>query len=266
MTDNTQQTTTNAPSLVRTFADRYSVEPGKLLDTLKNTAFKQSDNQQVSDQQMMALLVVANQYKLNPFTKEIYAFPSKGGIQPIVSIDGWMKIINDHPEFDGMKFKDHLDEGGKLTAVTCCIYRKDRTHPIEVTEYLSECSKGTEPWKKWPARMLRHKAAIQCARYAFSFSGIVDPDEAERIIDVSSGEKPQRGQDLPAMSDEEFSSKLPTWQSVVESGKKVPDEIITMLSSKYALTEGQRQQIRDLDNVLDAEYTHIEKEDENENA
>jgi len=29
--------------------------------------------------------------------------------------------------------------------------------------------------------MLRHKATIQAARYAFGFSGIVDQDEAERI-------------------------------------------------------------------------------------
>jgi hypothetical protein len=32
--------------------------------------------------------------------------------------------------------------------------------------------------------MLRHKAAIQAARYAFSFSGIIDPEEAERSPDV----------------------------------------------------------------------------------
>jgi hypothetical protein len=29
--------------------------------------------------------------------------------------------------------------------------------------------------------MLRHKAAIQAARYGFGFSGIYEPDEAERI-------------------------------------------------------------------------------------
>ena len=29
--------------------------------------------------------------------------------------------------------------------------------------------------------MLRHKAAIQSIRYAFGFSGIVDPDEADRM-------------------------------------------------------------------------------------
>jgi hypothetical protein len=61
------------------------------------------------------------------------------------------------------------------------VHRKDRSHPVEVTEYLAECRQGTDPWKKWPARMLRHKAAIQAIRYAFGFSGIVDPDEADRM-------------------------------------------------------------------------------------
>jgi hypothetical protein len=32
--------------------------------------------------------------------------------------------------------------------------------------------------------MLRHKSYIQCARVCFGFSGIYDPDEAERIRDV----------------------------------------------------------------------------------
>jgi hypothetical protein len=32
--------------------------------------------------------------------------------------------------------------------------------------------------------MLRHKAAIQAARYAFGFAGIMEPDEAERIGDA----------------------------------------------------------------------------------
>ena len=60
---------------------------------------------------------------------------------------------------------------GKLFSVTCRIFRKDRTRPTELTEYMSECAGTSEPWKKWPARMLRHKATIQCARYAFGLSG-----------------------------------------------------------------------------------------------
>lgn len=137
----------------------------------------------VQPEQITAFLMVAKEYKLNPITKEIYAFPSRGGVQPIVSVDGWLKIINSHPQFDGMTFSDHVEDG-KLISVTCHIYRKDRAHPVEVTEYMAECRRNTDTWKQWPARMLRHKAAIQAARYAFGFSGILDQDEAERAHDL----------------------------------------------------------------------------------
>lgn len=165
-------------------AVRFGLTPdGEVLDVLKLTAFKG----EVSDAQMTALLVVANQYGLNPWTKEIYAFPDKrGGIVPVVGVDGWARIINDHTQFDGMDF-DVTDD-----SVTCAIYRKDRSHPIRITEYLSECARPTDPWKTHPRRMLRHKAMIQCARLAFGFVGIYEQDEAERIIagtiDATTGE------------------------------------------------------------------------------
>ena len=83
-----------------------------------------------------------------------------------------------------MEFRDTLDGSGNLRAVTCRIYRKDRTHPVEMTEYMDECKRNTDPWRQWPNRMLRHKATIQAARYAFGFSGIADPDDAERTADA----------------------------------------------------------------------------------
>lgn len=170
--------------LVMQFANRYSVDPGKLLETLRQTAFKQTDKgPEVTNEHMMAMLVVANEYQLNPFTREIFAFPNKlGGITPVVSVDGWLRITNTHPQFDGMEFSDLFNDDGKLCAITCRIYRRDRNHPTEVTEYLDECQRDTDIWKKYPARMLRHKATIQCARYAFGFAGIYDQDEAERIL------------------------------------------------------------------------------------
>lgn len=67
---------------------------------------------------------------------------------------------------------------------TCKIYRKDRRVPTSITEYLTECKRNTDPWNSHPSRMLRHKATIQCARVAFGFAGIKDPDEAERIIEA----------------------------------------------------------------------------------
>lgn len=163
-------------SLASKLAQRFGLDANpEVLDILKATAFKG----QVSDAQMCALLVVANQYGLNPFTKEIYAFPDKNnGIIPVVGVDGWARIINENPQFDGMDFVQDDKQ------CTCIIYRKDRSHPIKVTEYLEECKRGTQPWTSHPKRMLRHKAMIQCARLAFGYVGIYDQDEAERIVDM----------------------------------------------------------------------------------
>ena len=55
---------------------------------------------------------------------------------------------------------------------------------MSVCEHMSECRGNTQPWKQWPIRMLRHKAAIQCIRYAFGFAGIMDHDEYDRMITV----------------------------------------------------------------------------------
>jgi phage recombination protein Bet len=177
------QLTTPAPfraSALALMASRFNVEPTKLHETLKNTVFKGA-----SDSEMMTLVVVANEYGLNPLTKEIYAFPAKGGgIVPVVSIDGWIHLANSHPQMDGVDFEFAHDEGGKLVSCTCIIHRKDRSRPVKVTEYLAECRRGTEPWKM-EYRMLRHKSLIQCSRVAFGFSGIVDDEEAVSLRDVT---------------------------------------------------------------------------------
>jgi len=187
-------------SVLIDMSGRYGMEPAAFEATLRATVCKG----QVSREEFAAFLLVAKEYKLNPLTKEIYAFPAKGGgIQPIVSIDGWSRIINDHPTFDGMEFEDVRD-GAELIAVTCRMYRKDRSRPVETTEYMAECKRGTDVWKTWPRRMLRHKAMIQCARYAFGFGGIVDPDEYERIVSVTpiSNDRPDVRQRLEARDDE----------------------------------------------------------------
>jgi phage recombination protein Bet len=169
------------PSLVAKMASKYSVDPDKLLATLKATVFK--TEKPASNEQMMALLIVADQYGLNPFTREIFAFEDKrAGIVPVVSVDGWARIVAEHPQSDGFKLEDGPDTPQGLP-VKCkgIMYRKDRTHPIEITEYFAECDRNTPPWKSHPHRMLRHKTFIQLARIALGFSGIYDEDEAQRI-------------------------------------------------------------------------------------
>lgn len=192
--------------------DMADVDPEQLKKTLIDTVFKGAN-----DVQLVSLLIVANQYKLNPFTREIYAFPAKGGgITPVVGIDGWARIINDNPLCDGIQFEQDNE------SCTCKIYRKDRTHPTVVTEYLDECQGTSEPWKKYPKRMLRHKALIQCARVAFGFSGIYDEDEAKRIDDCQAAKTVQGQTDnvIPEGYQEFENEHLPSFQNEAEYGSE----------------------------------------------
>lgn len=165
------------PSALNIMAQRLSVDAAKLLDTLKATVFKNASNEE-----LMALTVVANTYDLNPFLKEIYAFPAKGGgIVPIVSIDGWNKMLIRQPDFDGIEFDFTDKEDGSVHACTATIYIKGRSHPVKITEYFDECRRNTEPWNNMPRRMLRNRTLCQASRVAFGFSGVHNDDEAATI-------------------------------------------------------------------------------------
>lgn len=243
--------TTALATLTSKLASRFDMGDGEELTTiLKATAFKGP----ATDAQITALMIVANQYGLNPWTKEIYAFPDKNnGIVPVVGVDGWSRIINEHPQFDGMEFETDAE------SCTCVMYRKDRKHAVRVTEYLDECKRNTQPWQSHPRRMLRHKALIQCARLAFGYTGIYDQDEAERIvegtegiggmpsgtvIDGRSGEVVQQPKTLPEYPAENFEKNLPQWREMIASGKKTADQIIATVSSKAVLSDAQKAAIR----------------------
>jgi phage recombination protein Bet len=191
--------TVKSSSLVARMGEKYGVEPNKMLETLKATAFRQkgNDSEQVSNEQMMALLVVAEEYGLNPFTKEIYAYPDKGGIVPVVGVDGWIRIINEHPQLDYVEFH-YPDDFSESQHKGKCVYdwieveikRKDRSRPVVVREYFDEVVRSvnfTTPWDSHPKRMHRHKALIQAARVAMGFGVIKDEDEADRILERDMG-------------------------------------------------------------------------------
>lgn len=200
--------TTALQTIVGRMANRFEIPNAnstEIINVLKNTCFKQSgENVTVSDGQLFALMVVAEQYGLNPFTREIYAFPDKkNGIVPVVGVDGWSRIINQHAQLDGIEFRYSENKvnmpGAKVSAhewIECVITRKDRAQPVVIREYLEECyrppfkgknNNGNEytvdgPWQSHPNRFLRHKSLIQCSRVAFGFTGIYDQDEGERIV------------------------------------------------------------------------------------
>jgi len=167
------------PQLLQSMADKYQLEPDQFAKTVRATCGMPT----ATAEQFAAFLIVAKTYNLNPVLREIWAFPSRaGGIVPIVSIDGWANLVNSHPQCDGFEFETVHD--GEDMGITCKLFRKDRSHPVSVTEWLSECARPTDPWKTMRRRMLRHKAFIQAARLAFGLAGIYDEDEGRVIAEA----------------------------------------------------------------------------------
>lgn len=175
-------------SVVGDLAEQLRCRPDQLIKLLKATVFRSCRR----DEEFQMACMVAREYKLNPILKEIYAFPSQNGVVPIVSVDGWNRIMNSHPQYDGIEFeyagdierdKDGEYVGGHGTlSCTARIHRKDRANPVCVTEFYEECWRDTDPWNGMPRRMLRWKALIQAARVAFGFAGIYDFDEGNDIL------------------------------------------------------------------------------------
>lgn len=244
----TAVSTQKQQSLMATMAARFNVPEDEMLSTLKATAFKG----QVSDAQMTALLIVANQYGLNPWTKEIYAYPdNNNGIVPVVGIDGWARIINENPNFDGVEFEYGPQENNHHVWIDCIMYRKDRSRPTRIREFFSEVNRNKGPWQSHPNRMHRHKSLIQCGRVGFGFVGIYDEDEAERIIEVqgTSTVVPQAQPARPAIEQypkEAFDKNFQKWESAIKEGKKSPSDVIAAIESKAMLTEEMKTKINNV--------------------
>lgn len=144
----------------------------ELYGILKNTIMPKATNEE-----MAAFALVCSTYKLNPLTREVYAFPTKaGGIMPMIGIDGWLKIAHHHADYAGMAWADGSD--GDDRWCECTVWLKSTPeHPVTIREYLSECRQNTPVWNQRPKRMLRHRATIQAIRYALGISGVSDSDD-----------------------------------------------------------------------------------------
>jgi len=107
---------------------------------------------------------------LDPLCEEVgFTQYDDGQWQVLITIEGCSKLLNQHPQFNGLVFNqaDTLIDGVPEW-IECAIYRKDREVPTTVREYLTEVRGENEIWKKMPRRMLRHRALQQCVRLAIA--------------------------------------------------------------------------------------------------
>lgn len=184
--------------VIEVYASRLRLEPQTLLSQLKLAAAANVETWTLTDARR--LLQSALQLGLDPLAGEIY-MQGQGGpeqvcgadsVRPppllVVSLDGWCRVLNSHPMFDGVEFSQPEPGDDGLPAwVECTIHRKDRSVATSVREYMQESRQPYGAWLSHPARMLRHKALVQCARVCFALVGMHDPDEEGRVAGLVAG-------------------------------------------------------------------------------
>jgi hypothetical protein len=105
---------------------------------------------------------------LDPLKEEVsLAFYEDCHWQAYITVEGYSRILNNHPAFDGITFAQSEETvNGIPIWMECTIFRKDRSFPIMVREYFEEVKGEQAIWQKMPRRMLRHRVMQQCARLA----------------------------------------------------------------------------------------------------
>lgn len=137
-------------------------------------AIKQTVCKGASDAQLIMFLEVCKKTGLDPFLKEIWFVPSVG---VMAGRDGYLRVANDNPQFDGMETRVERDETGKPIKATCSVWRKDRTHPITCEAYYSEYKKSSPIWQQYPSAMISKVAEVLALKRSFSINGVVTEEE-----------------------------------------------------------------------------------------
>jgi phage recombination protein Bet len=133
----------------------------EMLNTLRNTVAPG-----LTDSEFALFAEIVKSTGLNPVTKEVWAIKAGGRLQLMTGINGFLRIANSHPMFDGMEVEFDR-EGDRIVAATAKVYRKDRRFPAVATAFMAEYGKPTPIWKQMPSVMLAKCAKSLAIREAF---------------------------------------------------------------------------------------------------
>ena len=133
----------------------------EMLNTLRNTVAPG-----LTDSEFALFAEIVKSTGLNPVTKEVWAIKAGGRLQLMTGINGFLRIANSHPMFDGMEVEFDKD-GDRIVAATAKVYRKDRRFPAVATAFMAEYGKPTPIWKQMPSVMLAKCAKSLAIREAF---------------------------------------------------------------------------------------------------
>jgi phage recombination protein Bet len=161
------------------------------IETIKRTVASEANTDELK-----MFLHVAKSYGLDPFNKEIFFWKVKGKPTIMTSRDGYLKIADRHPQYDGLvsdvvrkndSFKRKSDvieheygtERGDIVGAYALVYRKDRSYPVYVFATFEEYRSDTKVWYQYPSAMILKVAESMALKRSFSVSGLVSREEMD---------------------------------------------------------------------------------------
>lgn len=123
--------------------------------------------------------------------------------------------------------------------------------------YATDSSKSDAPnamWRKRPRGQIAKCAEAQALRKGWPEIGAAptaEEMEGKTLEPIDMGmaarvEEPRRRAELPEYPEETFRAKLPSWTEQITNGLRTPDDIIATIGSRYALTDDQKAQLRNI--------------------
>ena len=199
-------------AIVAVDQDKYSNR--EMIETLKQTVCKGA-----TDAQFKMFIEVCRETGLSPWLKEIWYIPSVG---IMAGRDGYLRVANEHPMFDGMETLIERDTKNIPIKATCSVWRKDRSHPIKCEAYFSEYKKQSQIWDKYPSAMLAKVAEVLALKRSFSINGVVTEEEIgpqeptgsrEAQQDVAAAKLAKMKGEAPPVHDAEFVDEQPQMEA-----------------------------------------------------
>jgi len=197
-------------------------------------------------------MMMGNELGLNPL-QSIQNIAVING-RPSIYGDALMALVQNHPSFGGVE--ESFDDN-TMTA-TCTVKRKGgEKHTQRYSEADAVTAKlwGKQgPWSQYPKRMLAMRARGFALRnqFADALAGLITREEAEDtpierdITPMQATKQDQINHEPVEYTKDAFDENFPKWEILVSSGKKTPEQIINMVSSKGKLTDAMITLIKSL--------------------
>ena len=165
----------------------------KEIETIRRTIAEKAN-----DDEFRMFMHLARSYGLDPFNGEIFFWKVDGKPTIMTSRDGYLKIADSHPAYDGIVsdvvrsndvFKREKDDikheygadRGDIIGAYALVYRSDRRYPVYVFAPFDEYNAGTRAWANYPSAMILKVAESMALKRAFTVSGLVSREEMDAI-------------------------------------------------------------------------------------